>query len=59
MNIGCTNIGASWFIGITTVSNVMLLDSVTTIGDNAFKACSALTNLTIGGGVIEIGKFRI
>ncbi|MBQ5353524.1 MAG: leucine-rich repeat domain-containing protein, partial [Alistipes sp.] len=38
-------------------SEVIIGNSVTRIGDNAFHDCSSLTSVTIGNRVTEIGNF--
>ena len=37
------------------LTSVIIPDSVTNIGPDAFFACSSLTNVTIGSGVVSIG----
>ncbi len=37
------------------LTSVIIPDSVTNIGTDAFFACSSLTNVTIGSGVVSIG----
>lgn len=41
------------FFGNDILSEIIIPDSVTTIGKNAFRECYALTSLTIGSGVTE------
>ena len=47
-------IGTSAFKG-TTITSVVIPDSVTTIGAIAFDRCAGLTSITIGSGVTNIG----
>lgn len=51
-----TTIEASAFEG-SDLTSIILPDSVEEIGDNAFKNCSHLQEITIGGGVKHIGKY--
>ena len=39
----------------TCISSISIPNSVTSIGENAFKSCSALTSVTIGNSVTSIG----
>ena len=39
----------------TSLVSVTIPDSVTSIGESAFRGCSSLTNVTIGNGVTSIG----
>ena len=50
-----TSIGDSAFDGCTSLTNVTIPDSVTSIGDYAFR-CSSLTGITIPDSVASIGK---
>lgn len=50
-----TGIGESAFSGCTSLTGILIPDSVTRIGDNAFRDCSNLTNIVIGNGVTTIG----
>ena len=54
-----TAIGETAFIKLYTVSvitNIIIPDSVTTIGEKAFGDCDSLTSVNIGNGVTSIGK---
>ena len=55
-----TAIGAEAFLGsslmsVTTSSSVVIPDSVTSIGDDAFDECYGLLSIIIGNGVTNIG----
>ncbi len=39
-----------------TITKIVLANSVTSIGENAFESCSNLTNITLGNGVTSIGS---
>ena len=41
----------------TSITSVIIPDSVTSIGDSAFYNCSNLTSVTIGNGVTSIGSY--
>ncbi len=43
------------FENCTSLTNVTIEDTVTSIGDNAFMGCSNLAKLTIGTGIASIG----
>jgi hypothetical protein len=45
------------FDSCNTLTNVNILGSVTTIGENAFWLCGGLTTITIGTSVTTIGDF--
>jgi hypothetical protein len=51
-----TGIG-DWAFYATSVTNVLIPDSVTNIGDGAFFDCESLTNVTIGSSVTNIGNW--
>lgn len=50
-----TEIGASAFNGMNSLSNVVIPDSVLNIDEAAFAWCSGLTNLVLGQNVANIG----
>ena len=50
----CEKIGDSAFYGCTSLTNVIIPDSVTSIGSNAFISCKNLINVVIGNGVTSI-----
>ncbi|MBR4204794.1 MAG: leucine-rich repeat protein [Clostridia bacterium] len=60
---GITHIGNNAFnfssslIGITLVGELVIPDSVTTIGDRAFSGCSGFDSLTISPSVTTIGEW--
>ena len=49
-----TAISSSAFQNKTTITSVVIPDSVTTIGDYAFRDCTSLTGVNIGDGVTTI-----
>src|ERR1017187_4024891 len=49
-----TSIGG-WAFYSTSVTNILIPDNVTNIGDGAFFDCESLTNVTIGDSVTNIG----
>ena len=51
-----TSIGDWAFYG-TSVTNVLIPDSVTNIGDGVFFDCESLTNIVIGSSVTSIGDW--
>ena len=51
-----TSIG-DWAFYATSVTNVLVPDSVINIGDGVFFDCESLTNVTIGSSVTNIGDW--
>ena len=51
-----TSIGDWAFYG-TSISNILIPDSVTNLGDGAFFDCESLTNVTLGSSVASIGDW--
>ena len=49
------SIGTSFLYGNTTVTSVVIPDSIKEIGISAFEGCTALTSVSIGKGVTSIG----
>ena len=45
------------FKGNTTITNIVIPNSVTSIGSYAFYNCTGLTNVVIGNGVTSIGDY--
>ena len=50
-------IGYCMFYGCANLKNIVLPNSVTSIGSIAFEECSALTTVEIGNGVTSIGNY--
>jgi PKD repeat protein len=50
-----TGIGEQAFANFSTITSVMIPDSVTNLGDYAFSACTGLAAVTISDGVTNIG----
>ena len=49
--------GANLYFNGKLVTDVIISDSVTSIGDYAFKNCSSLTSVTFSNGVASIGEY--
>ena len=54
-NLPVTTIGDRAFYSRTSLTSVVIPDSVTTIGDRAFWGCEILTSVVIGNSVTTIG----
>jgi hypothetical protein len=48
---------APWFSQRKNIYNVIIKNGVTSIGNNAFAYCSAITSITIPNSVTNIGKY--
>ena len=51
-----TKISAYAFYDYTSLTSVVMSDSVTSIGDRAFLGCSSLTSVVIGNNVTSVGE---
>lgn len=54
-NLPVTQIGDSAFYECSSLTGIILPDSITQIGDSAFYHCSALADLSLPNGIIRIG----
>ena len=52
-----TSIGNYAFFWCTSLTSVVIGDSVTSIGDYAFRDCASLTSIVIGDSVTSIGDY--
>ena len=55
LELNCPTI-ESWFSGQQSIKEVVIGNSVTSIGENAFWNCSGLTSVTIGNSITSIGR---
>ena len=53
---GATKLRDNIFLQYSSLKKVVIPDSVTSIGNYAFRDCSGLTSVTIGNGVTSIGN---
>ncbi len=55
-NLPVTRVG-DWAFYATSVANILIPDSITSIEDGAFFDCQSLTNVTLGSSVTNIGNW--
>ena len=55
VTINCVNV-SNWFKSRTSIKEVILGNSVETIGESAFSGCTGMSDLTIGSSVATIGQ---
>ena len=51
-----TSIGTATFQSCTSLTNIVIPNSVTSIGSNTFWSCTSLNNITIPNSVTSIGS---
>lgn len=56
LNEGLESIGNYAFQSCKIITDIVIPNSVKTIGDNAFCFCIRLKNLTLGSGLLQIGE---
>lgn len=56
---GSDAITASAFDGASYIKSITLSDSITIVGDNAFKNCLSLVTLDLGNGIKSVGQYFI
>ena len=54
--LGCNNLGKKLYVNGEEVTELVIPDGVTSIGDGAFKYCKGLTSITIPSSVTSIGE---
>ena len=56
-NYDISNDQRGWKNSLTAITSIVIESGVTSIGNNAFRACTALTSVTIPASVTSIGKW--
>ena len=59
LKCGMTTVGVAAYMEKANVTNVVLPESVTSIGDSAFENCDALTDICYGGSKADWAKIQI